>query len=85
MNYVTTNIRFEEGQYHELKQEALKNRKSLSALVREKIGTKNKKRSRAEVEKLMAEVRFYAQKNRNMFGKKTSVQVVREMRDNAKW
>lgn len=39
-SYVTTNIRLPEEDYVRLKQEALKKRKSLSAVIREKIGVK---------------------------------------------
>lgn len=53
-NYVTTNIRFYEEDYLRLKEEAAKKRSSLSAIVREKINKKNKKKlSREEyLEKL---------------------------------
>ncbi|MBI2011346.1 ribbon-helix-helix protein, CopG family [Candidatus Daviesbacteria bacterium] len=39
-NYVTTNIRLPEEDYLRLKEEAAKNRKSLSAVIREKISGK---------------------------------------------
>lgn len=39
-NYVTTNIRLLEEDYLRLKEEALKKRKSLSAVIREKVGRK---------------------------------------------
>lgn len=39
-NYVTTNIRLPEEDYLRLKEEAARKRKSLSAVIREKIGTK---------------------------------------------
>lgn len=85
MVYITTNIRFEEEQYQELKMEAARTRKSLSALVRERVGTKNKKRSIKEVAKLMAELREVAKDGNKFIGDKTAMEVVREMRDNAKW
>lgn len=85
MAYITTNIRFEAEQYHELKQEALNKRKSLSALVREKVGAKKKKRSKEDVAKLMAELSEIAKKGNMFKGNKTAVEVVREMRDNPKW
>lgn len=53
MNYVTTNIRIPEDDYLRLKEEAAKKRKSLSAVIREKIGTKNKKLSREEYLKVL--------------------------------
>ncbi|MBI3289990.1 hypothetical protein HYZ78_01180 [Candidatus Microgenomates bacterium] len=42
MNYVTTNIRLPEEDYLRLKEEAAKARKSFSAIVREKVGSKKK-------------------------------------------
>lgn len=38
MNYVTTNIRLLEEDYLRLKEEAVKKRKSLAAVIRDKIG-----------------------------------------------
>lgn len=40
MNYVATNIRLSEEDYLRLKEEAAKRRKSLSAVIREKVGVK---------------------------------------------
>lgn len=40
MNYITTNIRIPEEDYFRLKEEAAKKRKSLSAVVRERIKKK---------------------------------------------
>ncbi len=40
MNYVVTNIRLLEEDYLRLKEEALKKRKSLSAIIRDKVGKK---------------------------------------------
>lgn len=45
-NYVTTNIRLVEEDYLRLKEEAFKKRKSLSAIIREKVGSKKKKSSK---------------------------------------
>lgn len=42
MNWITTNIRFPEELYMELKMEAAKKRKSVAALVREKVSGKKK-------------------------------------------
>lgn len=39
-NYVVTNIRLLEEDYLRLKEEALKKRKSLSAVIRDKVGKK---------------------------------------------
>lgn len=40
MNYVVTNIRLLEEDYLRLKEEALKKRKSFSAIIRDKVGKK---------------------------------------------
>ncbi|MCL4360218.1 hypothetical protein M1555_03130 [Patescibacteria group bacterium] len=52
MNYVTTNIRFPEDIYLALKEEAAKKRLSLSAVVREKVGAGDTRRSKAEMTRL---------------------------------
>lgn len=44
MNYITTNIRIPEEDYFRLKEEAAKKRKSLSAVIREKVGVKKPSR-----------------------------------------
>ncbi len=41
-NYVVTNIRLPEEDYLRLKEEAFKKRKSFSAIIREKVGSKKK-------------------------------------------
>lgn len=41
MNYVTTNIRLPEEDYLQLKMEAVRKRKSLAAIIRDKIIAKN--------------------------------------------
>ncbi len=85
MNYVTTNIRISEEDYLRLKAEAAKKRKSLSAIVREKIKPKERKRSKAEVEKLLADTDKLAKE----LGKKLkgfdSVKALREIRYEGKW
>jgi plasmid stability protein len=40
MNWITTNIRLPEGLYMELKMKAAKERKSVAAVIREKLETK---------------------------------------------
>ena len=80
MNYVTTNIRIPEEDYLRLKAEAAKKRKSFSAVMREKIGSRTKDRSAAEVKKLEASL----DKTARYLGKKLkgfdSVKALREMR-----
>lgn len=63
MKWVTTNIRFPEDMYMDLKLEAAKNRKSVAQVVREKIvkkqiSTKKKK----DVEKMLKELDKIAEK-----------------------
>lgn len=41
-NYIVTNIRLPEEDYLKLKEEAAKKRTSLSAVIREKVGSKKK-------------------------------------------
>lgn len=84
MNYVTTNIRLPEENYLKLKEEAARKRKSLAAVVREKLGVK-KVRSASEVEEFMKELNETAR----ILGKKLknfdSVKAIREMREDSKW
>ena len=42
MNWITTNIRFPEEEYMELKMEAAKKRKSVAAIIRERVLPKKK-------------------------------------------
>lgn len=85
MNYVTTNIRISEEDYLMLKAEAAQKRKSLSAIVREKVTRRNKKYSDKEADRLMKSLRVLAKKNAKYFRGLDGVKLIREMRDNAKW
>ncbi len=80
MNYVTTNIRIPEEDYLRLKEEAARKRKSFAAVVRDKLGSEHKIRSKDEVKKLL-EARDKAAK---MLGEKLKdfdvVAALREMR-----
>ena len=80
MNYVTTNIRISEEDYLRLKAEAAKKRKSFSAVVREKVRPKEKKRSKAEVEKIMAETEKLAKEISRYIKGFDSVKALREIR-----
>ncbi|MBI4039182.1 hypothetical protein HY384_04480 [Candidatus Daviesbacteria bacterium] len=80
MDYVTTNIRITEEDYLRLKAEAAKKRKSFSAVVREKLGARNKSRSRAEVKKLIADLDRTAKYLGNKLRGFDSVKAFREMR-----
>lgn len=81
MNYITTNIRLPKEDYMRLKQEAASRRKSLSAVIREKLGAKEIKRSKVEIEAFLEQ----AKKEAAIFGKKmkgfNSVEFIRQDRD----
>ena len=85
MNYVTTNIRIPEEDYLRLKAEAAKRRKSLSAIVREKISVRVKVASKTEVERFMARIKRHAKENAEYLKGFDGVKIIREMRDTAKW
>lgn len=80
MNYVTTNIRISEEDYLRLKEEAAKERKSLSAVIRERIGSKTTKYSKAQVEKIMTELDEIAKQNARYTKGFDSVKALREVR-----
>jgi len=63
MNWVTTNIRFPEDLYMELKMEAAKTRKSIAALVRERVVKRKAKLKKIDVEKEMKELEKLARSN----------------------
>lgn len=52
-NYVTTNIRLPEEDYLRLKEEAARKRKSLSAVIREKVGSAEKPSRKEYLKKLL--------------------------------
>lgn len=81
-NFVTTNIRIPEEDYLRLKDEAARERKSFSAVVRAKIGVKEQRRSKAQAEKFMAEMRKLAKENAKYHQKKDqdAIKIFREMR-----
>lgn len=81
MNYVTTNIRISEKDYLRLKEEAVNSRKSLAAVVREKISIP--KRTDTEAKNLLAETRKVARKNAKFLKGWDSLKALREIRDNS--
>lgn len=85
MNYVTTNIRIPKEDYLRLKAEANQSQKSLAAVVREKLEVKNKPRSKAEVEKIMADLKKVAKENSKYLKGFDSVKALREIRYEGKW
>ena len=82
MNYITTNIRISEEDYLRLKAEAAQNRKSLAAIIREKISGEEEERSRAKVESLLQELDEVAQENSKYLKGWDSSKILREIRDN---
>ena len=85
MNYVTTNIRIPEDDYLRLKEEAAEKRKSLAAVIREKLQQGEKKRSEEEVKRLLAETNKLAKKNAKYTKGVDGVKIIREMRYEGKW
>ncbi|MDO8657945.1 MAG: ribbon-helix-helix protein, CopG family [Candidatus Levybacteria bacterium] len=81
--YITTNIRLEEEDYLRLKEEAARTRKSLSAVIREKISEDRPKKKSPE--KIMHNLRKHARENAKYFKGVDGIKIIREMRDNAKW
>lgn len=84
-NFITTNIRIPEEDYLALKDEAARERRSLSAVIRDKIGSKPKMRSREEVERIMAKTRSFAKRNSKKLKVFDIVKALREMRYEGKW
>lgn len=82
-NYVTTNIRIPEEDYLRLKEEAAKKRASLSAVIREKIGTK--KSQQKSPEEIIRTIRKHAIKNTKYLEGIDIVKTLREMRYKGKW
>lgn len=83
MNYVTTNIRIDEEDYLRLKAEAAQKRKSLSAIVREKLKTKETKKLSAK--QLLARIEKHARENAKYTKGFDSVKAIREIRYEGKW
>lgn len=79
MNYVTTNIRIPEEDYLRLKAEAAKKRRSLAAVVREKIAGKKPKQKTPD--ELMSEIRKHALANARYLKNFDSLKALREIRD----
>lgn len=62
MNWVTTNIRFPEEDYLELKMEAVRQRKSFAALVRDRT-IRKKASKKKSINKLIAQMNALAAEN----------------------
>lgn len=85
MNYVTTNIRIPQEDYFRLKNEAAQTRKSMAAVIRERIVSKRKVRSGAQVAKMIAQTRNFAKDNARYLRGFDIVKALREMRYESKW
>lgn len=85
MNYVTTNIRLPEENYLRLKEEAFRKRKSLAAVIREKIDAKEDKWSNTEIERFFIERDQLAKKLAKKLKGFDVVKALREMREKGKW
>ena len=79
MNYVTTNIRLPEDEYIKLKVEAARKRKSLAAVIREKITT-GKSLNQADIEEMMNDLDGVAKRNAKKLKGWDSLKALREIR-----
>jgi len=79
-NFITTNIRLSEEDYLRLKDEAARKRTSLSAVIRDKIGSKPETRSKEEVASIMDNIDNIARKNAKYTKGLDSVKALREIR-----
>lgn len=84
MNYVTTNIRIPEEDYLRLKIEAAQKRKSLSAVVREKL-TSQSSHSKIQVDSLWERRSRVSARLGRKLKDFDIVKALREMRYEGKW
>ena len=84
-NFITTNIRIPEEDYLRLKEEAAKDRKSLSAVIRKKITIQKQKRSEREIESLYERRHKIAENLNKKIKDFDIVAALREMRYEGKW
>ncbi len=82
-NYVTTNIRIPEDDYLKLKEEAAKKRKSLSAVIREKIGSDRSLNKSPD--EIMNRIIKHASENAQYLKGVDSTEAIREIRNQTKW
>lgn len=81
MNFITTNIRLPEEEYLKLKIEAAEKRKSLAAIIRERIQTKDRVFSKRKVDNFMKELDEIAERNAKTLKGWDSLKALREIRD----
>lgn len=79
MNFVTTNIRLPEEEYIKLKAEAAEKRKSLAAIIRDKI-IPSQSLSEADVDKMMNDLDRLARRNAKKLKGWNSLKALREIR-----
>jgi hypothetical protein len=80
MNYITTNIRFPEDLYMELREEAAKKRMSLAAIVRQRVGAKTQKHRKTDVAQLSAKLDAIAKELGDKLQGFDATAVIRTMR-----
>lgn len=80
MNFVTTNIRLPEEEYIKLKAEAAKKRKSLAAIIRQKLTSEKHILTKTKVQKMMKELDRVAERNGKILKGWDSVKALREIR-----
>ena len=85
MDYITTNIRFPKEGYFRAKAEALRRRKSFSALVREKMDMEKQEPTNEDVARFMAKNKKLAKELGGKLKGFDSVKALREMRYKGKW
>lgn len=79
MNWITTNIRFPEDLYMELKMQAARERRSVAEIVRERV-VKKKITKKENVEKFMSELDKVAKANAIVMKGKSLSKLLIEMR-----
>lgn len=80
MNFVTTNIRLPEEEYIKLKVEAARKRKSLAAVIRQKLTSEKHILTKTKVQKMMKELDRIAERNGKILKGWDSVKALREIR-----
>lgn len=78
MDYVTTNIRIPREVYEEIKQEAFEKKKSIGAVIRERV--RKNKDIKKNTDKFMRELDKLAQENSKYFKGKQASDLLIEMR-----
>ncbi|OGM12515.1 hypothetical protein A2V80_01505 [Candidatus Woesebacteria bacterium RBG_16_39_8b] len=81
MKWITTNIRFPEDMYMDLKLEAVKKRKSVAQVVREKVNKKKTASKKIDFGKIMREIEELAKENAKYLNGLDTTKIIREMRD----